>query len=198
MSAEKNFFDEQIKSIRILSAIYAYLTSNAVALDSTSLLRAEYVLIISAFDSYLHNIVRRKLSEGFFEGDINNCTVNLSLESFYMIHTAATLEEKRQLLDLEIRKILEKDSYQSPKSVEYAMKTIGVTSIWRKTEETFGDTGEHIKNRLALIVKRRNQIAHESDIDFISDTLRPIDYQTVEDCRDFITKLVLAIDLQIC
>lgn len=48
-----------------------------------------------------------------------------------------------------------------------------------------GDTAEHIRDQLALIVKRRNQIAHESDIDPSTSMLRNIDLQTVNDCRDF-------------
>ena len=52
MSVEKDFFDKQVGAIKVISAMYEYLQNNAAALDSTALLRAEYVLIISAFDSY--------------------------------------------------------------------------------------------------------------------------------------------------
>ena len=68
MSVEKDFFDKQVGAIKVISAMYEYLQNNAAALDSTALLRAEYVLIISAFDSYLHNVVRKKLSNNFFGG----------------------------------------------------------------------------------------------------------------------------------
>lgn len=171
--------------------------NNAAALDSTALLRAEYVLIISAFDSYLHNVVRKKLSNNFLAGELSGCDIKLSLESFSIINSATNINEKKQLLDLEIRKALEKDSYQSPKSVDYAMDAIGIKKIWKKSESVFNDTGEHIKDQLSLIIKRRNQIAHESDIDFLSGELRTIDSQTVDECRNFITKLVTSIDLQI-
>ena len=177
--------------------MYEYLQNNAAALDSTALLRAEYVLIISAFDSYLHNVVRKKLSNNFLAGELSGCDIKLSLESFSIINSATNINEKKQLLDLEIRKALEKDSYQSPKSVDYAMDAIGIKKIWRKSESVFNDTGEHIKDQLSLIIKRRNQIAHESDIDFLSGELRTIDSQTVDECRNFITKLVTSIDLQI-
>lgn len=197
MSVEKDFFDKQVGTIKVISAIYKYLQNNAAALDSTALLRAEYVLIISAFDSYLHNVVRKKLSNNFLAGELSGCDIKLSLESFSIINSATNINEKKQLLDLEIRKALEKDSYQSPKSVDYAMDAIGIKKIWKKSESVFNDTGEHIKDQLSLIIKRRNQIAHESDIDFLSGELRTIDSQTVDECRNFITKLVTSIDLQI-
>lgn len=197
MSVEKDFFDKQVGAIKVISAMYEYLQNNAAALDSTALLRAEYVLIISAFDSYLHNVVRKKLSNNFLAGELSGCDIKLSLESFSIINSATNINEKKQLLDLEIRKALEKDSYQSPKSVNYAMDAIGIKKIWKKSESVFNDTGEHIKDQLSLIIKRRNQIAHESDIDFLSGELRTIDSQTVDECRNFITKLVTSIDLQI-
>ena len=197
MSVEKDFFDKQVGAIKVISAMYEYLQNNAAALDSTALLRAEYVLIISAFDSYLHNVVRKKLSNNFLAGELSGCDIKLSLESFSIINSATNINEKKQLLDLEIRKALEKDSYQSPKSVDYAMDAIGIKKIWKKSESVFNDTGEHIKDQLSLIIKRRNQIAHESDIDFLSGELRTIDSQTVDECRNFITKLVISIDLQI-
>lgn len=60
MSNEKTFFDEQIASLRALSSIHQYLADSAASMDASSLLRSEYVLIVSTFDSYLHNIVMIK------------------------------------------------------------------------------------------------------------------------------------------
>ena len=85
MSVEKDFFDKQVGAIKVISAMYEYLQNNAAALDSTALLRAEYVLIISAFDSYLHNVVRKKLSNNFLAGELSGCDIKLSLESFSII-----------------------------------------------------------------------------------------------------------------
>ena len=77
MSNEKTLFDEQIVSLRALSSIHQYLADSAASMDASSLLRSEYVLIVSAFDSYLHNIVRRKIRENFllqaFYQQISTC-----------------------------------------------------------------------------------------------------------------------------
>ena len=51
--------------------------------------------------------------------------------------------------------------------------------------------------QLGLIAQRRNQIAHEADIDYSKKMSRTIDVQTVNDCRGFLEKLVVCMDAQI-
>ncbi|MFN4146231.1 MAG: hypothetical protein ACK4GN_10440 [Runella sp.] len=52
---------------------------------------------------------------------------------------------------------------------------------------------QDIRNRLALIVDRRNKIAHEADFDFINGKKYPIDKLTTNDVVAFIEKLAEAI-----
>ena len=51
------------------------------------------------------------------------------------------------------------------------------------------DTEQNIKNRLNLIVDRRNMIAHEADIEPIYKTKRTISNADVTGSIDFIEKL---------
>lgn len=197
MSDEKNFFDEQMTLLHSLSSIYQYLQDTANLMDATYLLRSEYVLIISAFDNYLHNIVRRKLRVAFFSAQTLPKELNLSIEICRLIRNEPSEGIQQSLLDSALRHHLEKDSFQSPKSVEYALGLIGVSHVWRHASLVIGDTPEHIRNQLALIIKRRNQIAHEADIDYSTAMLRSIDLQTVVDCRNFLENLVSSIDSQI-
>ena len=72
MSTEKTLFDDQVNSLRTLSSIYEFMQQNAIHMDSDALLRAEYVLLVSSFDNYIHNIVRRKIGEDFcIEGSVS-------------------------------------------------------------------------------------------------------------------------------
>ena len=68
MSNERIFFEEHISSLRNLTSLYQYINNNATLMEPKTLLRAEYVLIISAFDNYIHQIVRKKIREAFFQG----------------------------------------------------------------------------------------------------------------------------------
>lgn len=163
-------------------------------MDASSLLRSEYVLIVSTFDSYLHNIVRRKIRENFFASSFLPANFNLPITAYLSVHNEPNVAFQQQIFDASLRSILEKDSFQSPKSVEYALGLVNVKSVWTKVSPVMGDTAEHIRDQLALIVKRRNQIAHESDIDPSTSMLRNIDLQTVNDCRDFLQRLVSVID----
>ena len=193
MSSEKTLFEQQIISVRNLTSMYQYLINNAPTMDASLLLRSEYVLIVSAFDSYLHSIVRRKIRENFFASQFLPSNLNLPISDYLLIHNESDISTKKQLLDVALRKCLEKDSYQSPISVEYALNLINIRSIWKASTSTFGDTADNIRRRLALIVQRRNQIAHESDID-PTGVQRNITQQTVDDCREFFDKFVSVID----
>ena len=126
MSNEKNFFEEQITSLRSLSSIHQYLDENAAFMDASSLLRSEYVLIVSAFDNYLHNLVRRKIRENFFASQFLPDNLNLPITTYLSIHNETNSVVQQQLLDASLRVLLEKDSFQSPKSVEYALALINI------------------------------------------------------------------------
>lgn len=196
MSIEKNFFDQQLSSLRNLTSIYQYLEENASTMDASAILRAEYVLIVSAFDNYLHCVVRRKICDNFFSSQFLSKNLNLPITDYLSIHSENDPGIQRQLLDVALRRLLEKDSYQSPTSVEYALNLINIKNIWSCCSSSFGDTADNIKNRLAIIIKRRNQIAHESDID-PTGMQRAINNQAIDDCREFFAKFVAFIDTQI-
>ena len=193
MSNEKNFFEQQIASLRNLTSIHQYLEINASTMDASSILRAEYVLIVSAFDNYLHSIVRRKIRENFFSSQYLPNYLSLPIADYLSVHNAGNISLQQQLLDVSIKRCLEKDSYQSPASVEYALSLLNIKKIWSSCSSVFGDTGDNVKNRLALIIQRRNQIAQESDMD-VTGIQRSINSQTINDCREFFLKFVSVID----
>lgn len=196
MSSEKAAFNEHLDSLHKLTSIYNYMNQNAQLMDLDSLLRAEYVLIVSAFDNYLHQIVRRKIIERFFNNGQLSSELCIPVDIFQSMHNESDIALKKDLFGAALRKTTEKDSYQSPRSVEYALGLIGVNKIWSKVSNNLGETPEQIKMQLSLIVKRRNQIAHEADIEPSTSSARGIDEPTISVCRDFLKKLVEGIDNQ--
>lgn len=197
MSTEKALFDDQVNSLQTLSSIYGFMKQNAPHMDADALLRAEYVLLVSSFDNYIHNIVRRKIGEDFFAPKSLPKDFCISIEVFQLMRLEATESGQKALLDSYLNKLLSKDSFQSPKSVEYALGLIGINKVWSEVTSAFSDTAQNIKNRLALIVQRRNQIAHEADVDSSTGISRTISMETVKDCRIFLQTFVNAIDAQI-
>ena len=197
MSAEYSLFQQQIASLRNLSLIFGYLDKSAAAMDTDALLRSEFVLIVSAFDNYLHDTLRRKLREDFFANNTMPDGITLPLSIIQLIRNETNVGEQKRILDSALKKVLEKDSFQSPKSVEYVMGLLGVKHLWKTVSGITGDSADHIRNTLSLIIHRRNQIAHEADIDFTSGTPRVIDLTTVSECRSFFEILASCIDAEI-
>lgn len=197
MSLEKNNFNKCIDSCQKMNAIYSFLEKNKVmTLEIESILRAEYVLIVSAFDFYMHQIVCRIIVELFFSSTskiaCNEALIPISM--IQLIHKTADEPTQKTLLFSAIQERLSKDSFQSSRSVEYALGLIDVHQIWSKVSTAMHDTPERVKAQLDIIVHRRNQIAHEADIEFTTGEYRAIDIETVNDCRDFLSNLVACID----
>lgn len=131
------------------------------------ILRAQIVMAVSAFDTFIHDIVRIGLIQ-IFDG---KRSLNKKTESYCIpfadllnIHSTNSLNDKHLILENAIRRINSKDSYQSPISIEFALGLIGISSVWTCVSPKMGKPAQDIKKELGNIVRRRNQISHESDI----------------------------------
>lgn len=194
MSNEKAFFERQVKEIENLSKIYVYLSRNNVCVaDISMLLRSEYVLLVSAFDNYLHQIVRRKFVKDFFDGGVNLGKLQLSVDVAHELFNVCERYEGEIILRNALKKTLGDKSFQAPIAVEWALGLINIHSIWKKMGKYNNMSGKDNKNKMALIVQRRNQIAHEFDIDYNGE-LRDIELDTINDCKNFLSCLVDCID----
>lgn len=189
-----NNYEKNILSINNSILIYQYLQAQAKNMDATILLRSQYVLIISAFDTYIHSLVINKVVENYFsEQEEFDIQIDIPLSLAFEMKGATITLQKEKLYNF-LKKKLSKDSFQSPKSIEYALSIIGVGKIWSKLSDKTGIKAEDIKNTLSIIVNRRNKIAHESDWNSVTGAYEDIGVEDVLYCRDFITKLVNSIN----
>lgn len=194
-SAKKNYLNN-IESIYELDNIYTFLENQVTAIDISVMLRAEYVLIVSALDNYIHEVVRNGLLERFENPSLSKGMgiISIPLNIVKLLLTEANENQKKQILNSEIKKITSKDSYQSPKGIEFALALIDIKGIWNSISDYMLMKPNDIKDTLSLIVNRRNKIAHEADMDYLTLQKTPIDRETVIDCLGFIKKLVDSID----
>lgn len=194
-------FEKNIESIDSLSNIYLFFENKKVeALDFSEILRAEYVLLVSAFDHFIHEIVKSgmlKIFDGTNTPNKNYENFAISLKTLQLIMSTENENDRKSILDGEIKKITSKDSYQSPSNVEKALSLIDLNNVWLKVSSDMNMNPADIKSKLALIVNRRNKIAHEADFDYLLGHKIPIDRILVDDIKDFITNLVKAINSQI-
>lgn len=197
-----NNFNKNLVQVKQYCALYNLIVSNlpTLASQAESLLRAEWVMVVSNFDTYIHDIVRIALIQIFRGTRASNNGADaytLSFNTLKRIDSLTNTSDKEEALEIEIRKINEKYSYQSPKSIEYAMSLIGISGIWTKISPSLGMSSQDIKLKLGLIVNRRNKIAHESDYDYLSSAQIAITKDDVDEVVLFIERLVNAIHLQL-
>lgn len=141
-----------IKSARDLETIYvalAAMTSNSVPKEE--LLRAEIVAVVSAFDTYIHDIVRLGLMCQY-----QNSVSNLYITNFTNKHSISSLES----FEMKIREVHSYKTFQAPKKISEALEMITICDVWTKIKPYIPD----VETILQLIIERRNKIAHESDI----------------------------------
>lgn len=159
------------------------------------LLRAQIVMAVSAVDTFFHNVVKIGLLQ-IFNGSRpigKAASYPIELLDVISINRENDSYRKQLLLENAIMKISSKDSYQSAKSIEYAAGLLGVRGIWTQLSTLMGLSAEDIKNKISLIVRRRNQIAHESDINPATMSRFPITKADVDDVVDFLDKFVNAV-----
>lgn len=194
-----NNFNQNLSQVRQYGALYDLIVQHLPILSAQadSLLRAEWVMAVSSLDTYIHDIVRIGIMQ-IYQGarpSCNGCDAyTLSFKTLKQVESFTSAIDKDNTLEAEIRRINEKDSFQSPKSIEYAMSLIGIPNIWTRVSPAMGISPNDIKSQLGLIVRRRNKIAHESDFDYLSASQIGITKNDVDDVVTYIENLVNAIN----
>jgi hypothetical protein len=158
-----------------LSALYAYLAKNVTSvMQPDELLRAEWVARVSALDLYIHELVaqcmlaifegRRSTTPAYLKFDVSNETLN-------RIRTSVTASEASAAFDLYVRDRLSRITYQDPEDIADGVRLCSTVELWNEVATKYGATSatktavaKSLKTQLSLIVRRRNQIAHEDDL----------------------------------
>ena len=189
-------FFANVDSASILERIFEYLSKKTMPFEQSELLRAEFVMLVSAFDCYVHDFVRERMVFLFSNPIEMNDKVKdykVSLGTMVGIMNEANPIVQMQLFESEIKKIETKNSYQSSYSVENVLGIVGFKKIWTTIWRKKGEASVK-KQQLNLIVRRRNQIAHEADMDYVTNKKNVIALKDVRDAREFLTDLAVKID----
>lgn len=194
-----NQYDQNHKQVKKYGALYNLVVAQVpiLATEAESILRAQWVMAVSSLDTYIHDVLRIGLLQiyaGTRPSNNSSDAFNITIKSFMQIEASPITVDKTNLLEAELRRISEKDSYQSPKGIEYALSLIGINNVWSRISPVIGMPASDIKSQLSLIVRRRNKIAHESDYDHLTASLITISKADADDVVEFIDKLVRAIN----
>jgi hypothetical protein len=177
---------EEVRKTHLISTSINVPTSSIV--DTSPILRSCIVLSISAIDHLIHELTIIGMCEIFngtrsLTNKFNEFNVSLGvMSSLTAVPPLITFES-------EIRRRLGWQTFQRPDKIKDAIALFNSIQLWQQVSVTMADTEQNIKNRLNLIVDRRNMIAHEADIEPIYKTKRTINDADVTGTIDFIEKL---------
>jgi len=194
MQSAKVHFEQNIIRVKNLGTIYESINLQTTpSLDLSDILRAQYVMLVSALDHFIHELVRF----GMIEIYNKNRKETKKFQEFIfstekdILFKKAIMEEKSDVwLNHQIRYRNGFKSFQEADKIQEAMLLIIDTDIWKEVADNLENDIKQIKRRLNLIIDRRNQISHEADIEPTYQELRTIYIDDVQDSILFIESLV--------
>jgi len=184
-------FRASIERVRGLGGLYmALFRLTTPVVDATDILRAQIVLSVSALDYYVHEITRLGMIEVFngLRSPTNafrrfQVTIDATMIGLKTIGDSAWFEQ-------EIREKHSFLAFQHPEKIADAIRLFSDCELWPSVASKLGLSVQEVKNRLRLIVERRNKIAHEADLDPTYPRTRwPISQSDTENATKFIEDL---------
>ena len=163
-------------------------------MDLSDILRAELVLSVSALDHYVHEVVRLGMLEAF-----RDTRPRTSQFLDFRVSLGSALEGladdgDEAWIDNQIRIHNGYRSFQTPDNIAGAIRLISAIQLWEQVALNIQMPAHEIKERLSLIVDRRNKIAHEADMNPSPYEERyPINRNQVDESIGFIQTVVEAI-----
>ena len=150
--------------VRNLGSLHSILSGQTTAaLNLADLLRSELVMIVSALDLYVHEVVRLGMLE-CFRGQ------RARTDSFHRFQVtlggtiqAVSMPGSDVWLDEQIRDRLGHRTFQQPDDVAEAIRLISSVELWNSVASQLQSTPKDVRDLLRLIVDRRNKIVHEAD-----------------------------------
>ncbi len=193
-------FQNNIKSIQELSALYHQLVITLQPFDLSDILRAQLVYAVSALDKLVHEVVRVGMIQSFNGARSKTSKFNafsISLETYHKLQQATShsidtlqLETPEYFFEQEIVIKHRHLSFQEPDKIADALSLIWEEKQkWQKIAVPLNISDDELKKKLKSIVSRRNQIVHEADINFQTNLRNTIDESDVKESVEFIFSL---------
>lgn len=195
----KAYFDDVWSRADLFASLYNYLLNTATAAISLDeLLRAEWVMRVSALDLYVHEVVAQNLVK-IFQGARSLCPgyskLQVSTDTLMRIHSSGPGPVSDTAFDLEVRSRLERVTYQFPDDIADGIRMVSPVELWNELAKASGSAAKLLKGELTQIVNRRNKIVHEGDLQpGVPRSPWPITRQDVDQVKAAIERIVLGIE----
>ena len=161
-----NHFRVNISRVKEIGGLYEALSNLTTSIvDSTDLLRTQIVMTVSALDHYIHEITRKGILEIYAGTRPPTETYSKFQVSMETLQGVTSGGSGPMLLENEIHEKHSYLSFQHPDKIADAIRLFFVKPLWKEVADRVAMPTNDVKNRLKLIIERRNKIAHEADMD---------------------------------
>lgn len=194
-----NTFKGLLYQAEISEGLYQYLKSQKIPIDSSDLLRWQWVLAVSSLDKYVHDIVRIGMMN-IFEGErIQTPKYKTFHIDMNVLSTISTAPVPVVEFEKEVVRQHSHLAFQFPDKIAEALAYIwDASNKWEIISHHMQTaiTPIDLKTKLKNIVIRRNQIVHQGDCMLMTMPLQQQDISLTDtqDVINFIEELVKALD----
>ena len=191
MKAAIEQFASNIGNVRELGGLAKVLaTTLTPSIDLGDILRMEIVLAVSAFDHFIHELVRFGMLESYQRLRPETDAFRRFRVSLEGLQRAINSPASTDWLSDQIREAHSWQSFQMPDKLADGIRLISSATIWEEIGERLSLPAKDAKERLRLIVERRNKIAHEADVDpTFPDSRWPISAELADQAVDYVERV---------
>jgi len=184
-------FRQNIDRLKTLFGMHTAIRSRVTpALDPSDILRAAIVLSVSALDQLVHEVVRVGMLEAYARARPETDAFRRFEVSVASVRLAMMSGVSVDWFDAEVRSRHAFVTFQRPDKIADGIRLISDVQLWQTIAQAMNARPEDIRRRLELVVDRRNQIAHEADMDpAFPGTRWPISEADVVDVISFLSQL---------
>ena len=197
-------FQKSIKRTETLLEVHKFLTqkSGRPLWWASDVLRAAVVLIMSSWDSYVHDVIQENASR-FIRSkkgkDLPKKLVEILKDAIpYEKMLEIWHEEKPDvIISTAIRKRNAERTFMKPDKAEDALRVLGIVDVWKSAAKYFNRRKDGLKTVFEGYAKRRDQIAHEGDMGKATRSkgrLRSIRRPYIDQCLADVQKLAKIVD----
>ena len=184
-------FRQNVERVNTLVGMHAAIQVRVTpALDPSDMLRAAMLLGVSALDQLVHELVRVGMLEAYAGLRPETDALRRFEVSLASVRLATTSPARLDWFDAEVRSRHAFLTFQRPDKIADGIRLISDVQLWQTVAQAMNARPEDIRRRLNLIVTRRNQIAHEADMNpAFPGTRWPISEADVVDVISFLSQL---------
>ncbi len=169
-------------------------TQTTSALDISDILRAELVMVVSVLDHYVHELVRLGMLDAYRNNRVRTPAFLQFQVSLAGTMSAIANPSDEVWIEQEIRARHGHRTFQTPENIAMALSLISEAKLWDAVADHIQMSSQDVRDTLKTIVDRRNQIAHEADMDpSYPDTRWLINAQMVDEAVNFVDRIAEAI-----